>query len=101
VTETGVFLYPFSSPDSRAIASPCPDRFPPIGPRVGACPVWRRSKLRGNRPRVRLRPMPTTVVEALRRQAKDCLRVAQTTSDPAVRNELLTAAACCMRRPLR
>ncbi len=37
--------------------------------------------------------MPATVAEALRRQARDCLRVAQATSDPAVRNELLAAAA--------
>jgi hypothetical protein len=40
-----------------------------------------------------VQPTPTTVVEALRRQAADSLRVAQATSDPAVRNELLAAAA--------
>jgi hypothetical protein len=37
--------------------------------------------------------MPDTVAESLRRQAQECLRISQATSDPAVKNELLSAAA--------
>jgi len=37
--------------------------------------------------------MPILVAEALRYQARDCLRVAQQTSDPRVKEELLSAAA--------
>lgn len=37
--------------------------------------------------------MPLSVAEALRRQAHDCLRVAQASSDAAVKNELVAAAA--------
>ncbi len=37
--------------------------------------------------------MPRNVAESLRRQSKECLDVAQTTSDPRVKHELLAAAA--------
>ena len=37
--------------------------------------------------------MPRTVAHALRLQSKQCLDVAKRTSDPAVRDELLSAAA--------
>jgi hypothetical protein len=37
--------------------------------------------------------MPFSVANALRKQASECLRVARSTADNAVRNELLAAAA--------
>ena len=37
--------------------------------------------------------MPWSVAESLRQQSADCLRVAKSTSDNAVRQELLAAAA--------
>src|SRR5579864_880491 len=37
--------------------------------------------------------MPDLVAESLRRQAQECLRASQATTDPIVKNELLSAAA--------
>jgi len=37
--------------------------------------------------------MPINIARSLREQAEECLRVARGTRDPAVRMELLTAAA--------
>ena len=37
--------------------------------------------------------MPQTIAESLRQQAEECLRAAHRTQDPAIRNELIAAAA--------
>jgi len=45
--------------------------------------------------------MPLGVAESLRRQAEDCLRVAQVTRDPRLKNELIAAAAWLHEEAIR